>query len=239
MRTKVASQRYSIPGFPCLYISNCIYTAWKELRSPDLNTVHAVRFCNKKDIQYIDLTNEGYFHKANSQNVSFQDGTTPYLLLAWPLIACCSVRVRSPYDSFKPEYIIPQFILQWLKNNGGFEAIKFSSTHINRNELHHDGDFFNLVFPVKTRSSDGYCMDLQSIFDMTEVMPAKISQIGHSGTSATISIGLEINKQVRGMELTKGYPRAYWATAFGSLEADLMGMKSYPIEFSNKSEWVG
>src|SRR5262249_34580255 len=43
-RHKVARQRYSHPGVPCLYLGQSLYCCWKEMAEPDLNRIVVSRF---------------------------------------------------------------------------------------------------------------------------------------------------------------------------------------------------
>jgi len=54
-RHLVKSQRYSIPGFPSLYLSSSIYTAWKELLCPDLNKIAIVRIEPTQEVKMLDF----------------------------------------------------------------------------------------------------------------------------------------------------------------------------------------
>jgi hypothetical protein len=44
LKHQIRTQRYSIPGFPCLYLSDSIYTCWEEMRRPPIEALHASRF---------------------------------------------------------------------------------------------------------------------------------------------------------------------------------------------------
>ncbi|MFW1494652.1 hypothetical protein ACEV9S_24505, partial [Vibrio parahaemolyticus] len=55
--------------------------------------------------------------------------------MTWPLIAACSIRVKNPSDNFKPEYIIPQLLLQWARDYKSIDGIRYTSTHIEATSL--------------------------------------------------------------------------------------------------------
>jgi len=61
LRHLVKTQRYSIPGVPCLYFGSSSYIAWKEMLEPELNTVHISRFEAREPIK---ILNFGYDHRA-------------------------------------------------------------------------------------------------------------------------------------------------------------------------------
>jgi len=47
-RHKVATQRYSIPGLPCLYLSGSLYTCWEEMGRPPFHELHVAAFWAKQ-----------------------------------------------------------------------------------------------------------------------------------------------------------------------------------------------
>jgi hypothetical protein len=55
-RGKVGSQRYSIPGLPCLYISNSVYLAWEELERLPISSLHLCRIKNVLPLKLVDLS---------------------------------------------------------------------------------------------------------------------------------------------------------------------------------------
>lgn len=223
LRGKVATQRYSIPGLPSLYLSNSLYVAWEELRRPDFNEIQSVRFVNKRPLTMLDLTSTVY-----CRNDHFTDNTSYgwyllYKVMIWPLVAACSVKVRNPTDTFKPEYIIPQLLLRWV-NKTAIDGIMYSSTHIDLNTGKHQGEFQNFVLPVKTFDKDsGYCTRLKNLFRSTQVLPMQLRQFvtPYSRLDEQASIMATVNGNISSIELIKGNVQPYHATSFGILEHSL------------------
>jgi len=123
-RGKIKSQRYSIPGFPALYLGSSSYICWDEMRRPDFQNVHISMFSidldSKLSILDIGLRPNDVVKKykeSSQEDLSYNQTLLENYIFMWPLIASCSVRVRSDQDSFKPEYIIPQFLLEWMRKN--------------------------------------------------------------------------------------------------------------------------
>lgn len=58
LRGRVATQRFSIPRFPCLYLGRTLYGYWEEMNHPDINEFQVVRLKNIQSIKYLDLTLE-------------------------------------------------------------------------------------------------------------------------------------------------------------------------------------
>ncbi len=56
LRGKVNTQRYSIPGFPSLYLGRTIYVCWEELNRPKIDDFQVMRLESTKPIKFLDLT---------------------------------------------------------------------------------------------------------------------------------------------------------------------------------------
>lgn len=233
-RGKVKSQRFSIPGLPSLYVSNSIYVAWEEMKRPDFNCLQAIRLVNNRQITYLDLRTDVYNpefqNAAPDGNVFLNNWDLMYQVLIWPLVACCSVRVKHSDDSFKPEYIIPQLLLQWV-NKEKIDGIMYSSTHIDFQSRKLGSIFYNLVLPVKSFKDLGYCDHLSSLFETTEVLPMQLRQFSTVSDrfSHQPSISRDVNPELDEIELIKDIPQPYMHTSFGILEHSLKGMPTSPI----------
>lgn len=159
MREKVATQRYSIPGLPCLYLGDSLFVCWEELGRPDLDAIHASRFdlaiSNFKLLNLNINTNEIRKRCFPGTKEKFIPHLIKFLSY-WPLLSACSFIVRKPLDVFKPEYIIPQLVMQWVAAEGNVDGLKYKSNRIafGPNNV---GSFTNVVIPVKEISSSGFC----------------------------------------------------------------------------------
>jgi len=161
LRHKIGNQRYSISGYPCLYLGSSIYGSWEELHRPSISTTNIVGIKNIKMLKLLDL------------RIPLKI-TTENDILRTAFAIACSIKVQNPNDPFKPEYIIPQSILHGLvkynqseveKGNRGIHGIIYRSTHINNEStIYKDYELFdNLVIPVvnieKTKNI-GFCETL-------------------------------------------------------------------------------
>jgi len=115
LRHLVSTQRYSIPGFPSLYLGSSIYIAWRELGCPDLNStiisrVEAQDNVKMLDFGYIPQYEPSFFSRLATMPKSVIGPIDEHFiarLICWPLIASSSIKVMHKKGSFKPEYIIP------------------------------------------------------------------------------------------------------------------------------------
>jgi len=229
-RIKVATQRYSIPGFPSLYVSNSIYVAWEEMGRPTPDQIQACRLKNTKPISYFDLATDIYLGDLSVLNLLAAEELWKHLIV-WPLIASCSVKVLNREAAFKPEYIIPQLVLQIVRSEKKWDGIRFSSTHIDLNKMRKaKGAFYNFVLPVKQNKNHGYCDELNKLFEMTEVVPWQNVDI-FTKPQGSFYMGEDNTPyEIKAIELISENTLAYQYSIFGTLEQRLYSMASTKIE---------
>jgi hypothetical protein len=237
LRGNITTQRYSIPGFPSLYLSNTIYVAWEELKRPNLDSIQAVRFVNKVPLNLIDLTTSRYWGNYETQEIE----TIKTDILMWPFIVASSIKVKNPENSFKPEYIIPQLLLQWIRNNkmtasssSQKHGIKFSSTHIDLNKTKSTGNFFNVVIPVVENKEVGYCSKISELFQMTEILSWQLYEFSMAAPGvAVIYTRREIydHADIKQIEIIKDRVMPYSFSPLARIESVLQGMTLHDIDF--------
>lgn len=55
MRRQVGTERYSIPGYPCLYLGNSIYVCWEEMNRPLMSSCWVSRLKNTEELELEEL----------------------------------------------------------------------------------------------------------------------------------------------------------------------------------------
>jgi hypothetical protein len=172
-RTLVAPQRYSIAGYPCLYLSNSVYTAWEELHRPPLDSVGFAEFVSSYSLYFVNLSLQDFkkFIQETEDCLSFFEN-----IILYPILMICSIKVTHPTHPFKPEYIFPQLILRWCKSEDDYHGVMYDSTRIHSKSK---GIFYNFVIPVGDylRSTD-FCPDLTRKLKLT--IPCTIDSIDTS-----------------------------------------------------------
>jgi hypothetical protein len=212
LRNKVSTQRFSIPGFPSLYIGRTIYICWEELNRPSIDKIQAVKYKNTRTLKLLDLT---------PPNKDCQDIDELYrFFMTFPLIMCCSVKVKDTSDTFKPEYIIPQLLLQWIRNNDRLDGIQYKSTHITSKVFNENSELINIVLPVKSNEDKGICRELADYFESTETISWNLYQFATGGQIFMYgSKDAEIvNKKIPKLELMEGKKYPYFYSTLGKLE---------------------
>ena len=108
MRHKCSSERFSIAGYPCLYLGYSKKDCMVEVNQ----TGSMIGLSLKEDVSVnvLDLT----FYKQQKERKAFVN-----YLKSWPLIAACYMvkcNEEAYYASFKEEYVIPQMLTAYLKH---------------------------------------------------------------------------------------------------------------------------
>ena len=212
-RAKVSTNRYSIAGHPSLYLGTSLPLCWEELHPApqDFTIAAAYHFQSTQAvIKILDLgikpqdfiegdIAESYERK---RVVSFIASPLPSIrhnyLLWYPLIASCSFIRVNKKDPFAAEYIIPQLLMQWIKNQtlskkSFYEAPNYNPPRTNADLIgiryfscasKRASDMgFDYVFPTSGSWIDkntAYCPQLNSAFKLT--MPAYL--VDYPDTSA-------------------------------------------------------
>ena len=192
-RYNISTNRYSIAGYPSLYLGTSLELCRKELKI-DLNGVRLWTSAYKLDrypwenniaIKVIELgiKPQDFLDQNNNQEdtadhnrvsrrrVNINEIYRDIYLLWYPLIAACSYIKAEKSKSFTPEYIIPQIFLQWVRcemeQKKELIGIRyFSCESIEASDLGYD-----YVFPTSgEQESDDfpYCAKLAKAFLMTE-----------------------------------------------------------------------
>jgi hypothetical protein len=227
-RQLVASQRYSIPGLPSLYLASSLWIAWEELGRPDLALIHASRFEGGGNLRVLDfgwspslaggLSTFGHSDGAESFG-EFAKGQA----IIWPLIAACSLVRRYPGTPFVPEYIIPQFLLQWVQREKDLDGIRYFSTKLAAMDRAQNRAF-NYVFPARHKAPRGICGGLQNSFALTPPVSWPMLQSWQPKI-----MGAQLPAP-GAFDLAEGFPVAYSDTEFFALEHKLKeGLKATKI----------
>ncbi len=223
LRNKVSTQRYSIPGFPSLYLGRTIYICWEELNRPSIDKIQAIRYKNVKTLKLLDLTPP--LRESDDIQELYR------FFMTFPLIMACSVKVKDSSDTFKPEYIITQLLLQWIRNNDKLDGIQYKSTHISTKVFNENTELINLVLPLKTNTEAGICSDLASHFETTKVISWNLLQFATGGQIFIYGDkdGEIVNKRIPKLEILDGKKYPYFYSTLGKLENYLEHQETKPI----------
>ncbi len=166
-RQWVESSRYSIPGHPTLYMSRSVLTAYSEMGSNpyEKTFVSEYRFTAK------DHHSE-YLVDMMNRPASDDLGDIYRYLARWPLVMACNIKANEPERPFKPEYVLPQMVFQWVKTKykiGGrpIVGVLYPSTKVSKTDQHLLEYHANTAIPARNVSLTGHCPVLGSMFNWT------------------------------------------------------------------------
>ena len=159
---QIKTQRYSSPGYPCLYLGVSLYGCWEEMQRPDTESTLFSVFKTRKPFKVVDMripTLQEYLDNAE------------FYLKFFPVIIASTIPVINSEDIYKPEYLLPQMILEWvIEKRREINAIGVYYTSAFKNtefyDLEHEWD--NVVLPAQKISDKGICQELASLFVMTK-----------------------------------------------------------------------
>lgn len=171
-RHLVKNQRYSVSGFPCMYLGATPYTCYEELGRPKPEDMYFSKVEIPENYNLITiglLPYELQEHLCDQDDTENEEVIISYLKMI-PIIMACSVKVDASKKegAFKEEYIIPQLITQWLITSGrNFDGILYFSTATCTHSRLNYRLYQNLVLPVKEIGYSGYCKKLLKEIKLT------------------------------------------------------------------------
>lgn len=183
-RSMIATCRYSIAGYPSLYLTTSIKLGLEETTDSRKKAIAArfklVRSQEKIDIKVLDLGikpqdffsneqqhNEGTVGRHISSDKLRTLRVRESYLKWYPIIAACSFIRANRSAPFASEYIIPQLLMQWIRTKTRRDSLLgiryFSCASIRASDMG-----FDYVFPVNNCDYDGnFCSVLREAFLLT------------------------------------------------------------------------
>ncbi len=160
-RIHCGSYRYSILGYPSLYLAHRLSISKLETDIQDNDTYYSACFKPRRELRFIDL----------ALTKSFDAIWERYsLIVFYPLIMACGLKVRSPKASYKPEYALPQVMAQVFRLHDyrdTFDGFSYVSTKVT-NPDYMDINMRNYVLWIKGADKEkGYSESLADIFTVS------------------------------------------------------------------------
>ncbi len=159
MRNKCDTARFSILGYPSLYLSTSLYTACQETNVKNGFSYSYFRAKKDSELLMVDLS------LPNRQLAFFEDYS---LVLFYPLIVICSLKVKDPSSPFKPEYIIPQLLTQIIRLHANmFHGFFYTSTKYPKMNFKDPNQRNVVLFVPYADSVYGYSKELAEKLEST------------------------------------------------------------------------
>lgn len=163
------TERYSMPGHPCLYLASQAELCWYECGKPEIfalsrfdipqNKNNCMKFIDFSE-KLIPLSNSFISWFYNEKDVELVRKYLLKYICTYPLRAACSIVVEHPGSKYIEEYTIPQLLLQWVLNDNDFDGIKYESC--NSSDKVKGSGGHNLVLVTNHFDTDGFDIKLRA-----------------------------------------------------------------------------
>ena len=164
------NDRYNMAGKINLYLSTCLNLAWRECNMPekfyyskfnaDYEIVNNWKFLCFLSPQSIctDYLVAGIFNDPDSVS-----GLIVRYLKTLPLIIVCSLVNRHGNVAYKPEYVIPQLVMNWIKQHSDrIRGVLYFPCTLQKSMRSWNG--YNIAIPVTDFKEKGYSAELRAAF---------------------------------------------------------------------------
>lgn len=170
-RGKIGTQRFSFPGYPCLYLSSSVACNIKEV-GKGKNNIYSSAFMN---ISSFDVYDFRFYKEQDPSEIPQKILINEIVSYPFKIAVSIPVSKEKEDNKYKEEYIIPQIVLHGVirQRIGGNRpiGILFSSTKAIQDGIS-KADFAkyqDLVIPAMTiTDSNRYCRQLCQMFQLTK-----------------------------------------------------------------------
>ena len=131
--SKIGSNRFSIPGQPCLYLGSTSYDCWIEMGRPDDREFNVGCILLKKDYEIINLSTDIWVFLEAMKRLKEQ-ADKEMIFKSYLLSQITSFCVDEDNRNFKSEYVISQLISLACKSNT-INGISYISKRVSTNEF--------------------------------------------------------------------------------------------------------
>lgn len=134
--SKIGSNRFSIPGQPCLYLGSTSYDCWIEMGRPDDREFNVGCILLKKDYEIINLSTDIWVFLEAMKRLKEQ-ADKEMIFKSYLLSQITSFCIDEDNRNFKSEYVISQLISLACKSNT-INGISYISKRVSTNEFGHN-----------------------------------------------------------------------------------------------------
>lgn len=167
-RELVSTQRFSIPGVPCLYLGTTSYVCWLEMDKPHDSEFNVSSFKLPKDLKILNLVIDQTLINNQAKNSMRFSGDEryynikflEYIIEVFPLVYATSFSIKNKERKFKSEYIVSQLIMQCLSELS-IHGIAYASKKVINSCLAFP-QAINLAIPMKMNKEKEKEMELKN-----------------------------------------------------------------------------
>ncbi len=186
-REIIKTERFSALGYPCLYLGNSAYDCWEEMGRPMFDELYFSGYKVVEEFKVYDL------RKPNKED--FGNEMMPNLLKRLVYVIACQFKVLHTDGHFKPEYIIPQLVLELIISSnrkkketecGPYSlawGVAYTSTHMADDFPYKEDYLENIALPVIDSSNkQSYCGILMSLFEISDPICYRYEELKENST---------------------------------------------------------
>lgn len=221
-RHLIRTNRYSISGLPALYLGDSTFVCWSEFNKRQIDKMWFSRFENTKELKIIAIQRfEDLIEETKNLEEQKKRARILRYIVLFPIVIACSVKVQRETASFKPEYIISQFLMQYVSTKDDIDGVKYFSTKVDYSKIK-NVPAYNYVFPVKSAKKDGYCKHLNENFHLSEPTSIELENtLFNPEYAGAIFLDNDDYMPSKSIALIENDFRDYYKTSFGRIELKL------------------
>lgn len=136
MISKIGSNRFSIPGQPCLYLGSTSYDCWIEMGKPDDREFNVGCILLNRDYEIINLSTDIWIFLGAIERLKEQ-ADKEMMFQSYLLSQVTSYCINEDNRNFKSEYVLSQLITLACKSND-IDGISYISKRVSINEFGHN-----------------------------------------------------------------------------------------------------
>ena len=183
LRNRIGAYRYSVAGYPCLYLASDRELAWFECGMPKQFSFCQMVITEEGEgaLKLIDFShrpvellssitpwilNAQRNNKAENEKIIYYDFLIKYII-TYPLAAACSVKVKDRGNKYVEEYIFPQLFMSWIRERDDIDGVRYKSS-LNSTLVQGMGAI-NVALPVKKFRNDGLDEQLTAKIGVSDI----------------------------------------------------------------------
>ena len=229
-RSIITNQRYSINGIPCLYLGSSAFVCWEELNRPTPDSLWINRYMQKQSynsvFKILNLSTtagmicnyETYINKKFERTKFIKD-----FFEMWILQSACSVTVKEPNRTFIAEYVVPQLVMQNIKN-ANIDGVMYFSVKMKNAYWEPSGWIArNLAIPAFDEQNDKlYSEEIDRMFNTSEPINVGMFNSGIiTPTTPVIDPNFNFARTNAHVKISNEISSLYRETVFCRVEVEL------------------
>ncbi len=221
-RQNASNGRFSLAGFPSLYLSTMLPLAWQETGYPVkyYYSEYQYEYSYDESSGKRDVSNELQFISLYSPNeINFWGTSVKYnnfdlwlkviarYLKTYPLMLACSFVNSSGSAPYQQEYIIPQMLMQWIqRNSNNVQGITYF-TCLDTSTITNGWCAYNIALPaLKPHDEKMYSIRLKERFNWSKPSYYSIPVVDKKLNEADRRLLDDFIKEITGSISTLNFP---------------------------------